>query len=173
MAQSVITLIATPGAVDANSYITLAEMEIIIHQRPHHDSWDNIVGSSADDIKKAALVWATKILDELNWIGSIVSETQALRWPRDSIYDLDNRLLANDEIPYNLKLATSELAFALNAEDRLSDSGTEGFNSIQVGPIKLDITPRDRKSLIPKYIITALSYWLESSHSLNASVSSV
>jgi len=174
MAQSVITIIATAGAVDANSYLTLAEMETIIHQRPHHDSWDALVGSSADDIKKAALIWATRILDTLNWKGIRASETQALRWPREGVYYYDDLLLDETSIPEHLKVATSELAFNLNADDRLSDSGTEGFKSIQVGSIKLDIDKLDRKILIPKYIMNGISELLNGSNtSLNAAISSV
>ena len=156
MAQSVIVIDATVGGASTNSLLTLAETDERIHQKPFHDAWDTIAD---DDAKHAGMVWATRILCHYRWKGKIASQTQALSWPRSKVYDKDGREYADDDYPEWLKVAAAELTFYLVTEDRLADSGTEGYKKIQVGSINLEIDKYDRPSWIPNYIINAISYW--------------
>jgi len=168
MPTSVITIIATPGAADANSYLTLADAETILHARPHHETvWD--AGALTDDQKKAALVWATRIISQYHYKGSPTYETtQALPWPRIGVYDNDGREFDDATIPEWLEVATAELAFNMIASDRLSDAGTEGFSKIELGSLKLTIDPKDRAKWIPEYIMKALRpYFAGTTSSLN------
>lgn len=158
MAQSVIVIDATIGGAASNSFITLAEANEYNHARPFHVKWDRITD---DDEKNAALVWSSRILSHYKWKGVIASQTQALTWPRANTYDKDNREYASDALPEWLKVSCAELAFYLATEDRLGDTGTEGFSSIKIAEITLAINPDDRPSWIPNYIIDAISPWLD------------
>jgi len=158
MAQPSIVIDATIGGVSTNSILTLAETEELIHQHPFHDQWDTI---SDDDIKHAAMIWATRIMNHYGWKGVIASQTQALSWPRTEVYDKDNREYASDSYPEWLRVATAELTFFIAIEDRLTDTGTEGFKKIKIGPIDLEIDKYDRPDWIPNYILRAISPWFD------------
>lgn len=127
------TLVATPGAADANSYTDRAEAdEYLLNDRLHASAWDTL----DDSAKDAALMWATRELERLDYVGYRVTETQALKWPRSEAY-LDGRLLANDEVPKQMKDATAEMAFWLSQGDRSAPSSGEQFQELGVGPITL------------------------------------
>lgn len=161
MADEPVALDTEIGGATTNSFITLVEADAYIHARPFHDAWDN--AQLTDDRKRAALVWATRILSQFGWKGTYVSDTQALPWPRDGVYDLDGRAYSITAYPEWLKVATSELALALITSDRLGDSGTEGFSSIKLGSMTLNVDPKDRASWIPEYIMKAIRPWLNGS----------
>jgi len=160
MAISVIALDATLKGVSSNSYLDLAAAEVYIHQHPSHDEWDKITD---DDIKKAAILWATRILSHFKWVGAPTTEEQALPWPRTGIYDLDGRAQDEDLLPEWLLLATAELTYHLGVGDRMNDAGTEGFSKIKLGSINLEINPNDRPDLIPQYILSAIRPWMQTS----------
>ena len=145
-----LTVIATAGAVDANSYCTLAEAEAYFLGRLHiTDDWTAAIAAD----KNAALVWATSVLDsEMNWYGWAISETQALRWPRSGLMTPDHYCVTSVDIPTFLKRATAEFAMHLIAADRLADADTMGFKKIAVGSIQITTDKFDRKSIIPKAV---------------------
>jgi len=167
MAQATITIDATIGGADTNSYLSLADADNLIHQRPFHSAWDSITD---DEEKNAALVWATRILSGYSWKGYIASQTQKQAWPRSGIYDKDGRAQSSLTYPEWLEIACSELAFNVATEDRLADSGTEGFSEIKVGSIALKIDKSDRVDQTPDYIIDGFRSWLKSAKQNNASV---
>lgn len=156
MAQSIITIDATLKGASSNSYLTLAEAEVYIHQHPSHGDWDKI---NDDDIKKAAIIWATRILSHFKWSGAPTTTTQALPWPRSSIYSMDGIAQDQDALPEWFKVACAELAYQLGVGDRLNDTGTEGFSKIKIGSIDLAIAPSDRPDLVPEYIMNAIRPW--------------
>jgi hypothetical protein len=76
-------LIATPRASDANSYITVAEADDLAANRLNTTAWDDSLEL------EAALIQATSILDQQDYIGITADEyleteepIQALKWPR-------------------------------------------------------------------------------------------
>jgi len=93
-----ITIVATPGASDANSFATLEEADAYLDLRLHADAW---VGT---EDKKRALITATRELDAMTYQGSRLTDTQALSWPRRGV---------PDPFPRRLKDATCELAHEL------------------------------------------------------------
>ena len=135
------SLDASVGGSASNSYLTVAEADAYHTKRLFNSAWTSI---SDVPTKEAALEWATRVLDRQNWNGYRMAITQALRWPRAYVYDLDGIMIPSNIIPQFLKDATAELAFLLVQQDRTGDAGTEGFSSITVGPIKLDINSYDR-----------------------------
>jgi len=167
MAQSVITLDVTISGTDTNSYLSLADAEVLLHERPFHGDWDKI---TEEDEKKAALIWATRILSHMQWKGYPTDIDQKQAFPRTGIYDLDQRDYPDDEYPDWLTVATSEIAFYIATDDRLSESGTEGFSEIKVASISVKIDKMDRSGLIPEYIMDAMRPWLQFSAKFNAEV---
>lgn len=97
------TIIATPGASTANSYLTLVEAQAYFDTRLSVAGWDN-----ADD-QNVLLIMATRVIDSIarplktlvpaqggiaayyrtrrTWTGSPASTTQRLAWPRVGMYD--------------------------------------------------------------------------------------
>lgn len=144
-----LTLIATPGAVDANTYCTLAEADSYFEKRLHKTTWSDAL--SAD--KNIALAWATSVLDnEINWYGWSMSEVQALRWPRTGLASPDGWTISSTTIPQFLKNATAEFAMHLIDSDRMADDDMAGIKQIAVSSIQIATDKWDRKTLIPQAV---------------------
>lgn len=138
-------LIATPGAVDANSYATLAEANAFHAQTLNASVWT----AASDANKEIALQWATRLLDEqVSWIGEIVTDTQALRWPRAGVYTPDGILLDSDSIPTFLKNATAELAKQLLANDRTAETSSFGISELTVDVVKIVFDKTESKAVL-------------------------
>lgn len=142
------TLIATAGAVNANSYATVAEADT------YHDA--HLYGTEWTDAETAnkivALIWATRLLDELcDWDGNKISRDQALRWPRSDVWDRDDYEIDNTTIPQFLKNATAELARHLLIKDRLQemDENVAGLEMVKAGPVQVDFSSMDRIDALP------------------------
>lgn len=142
------TLIATPGADDANSYATVAEANTYHEAHLYMTAWEN----ADDDNKVIALIWATRLLDEQNdWIGEKASAAQALRWPRSYAEDADGYPIDAATIPQKLKEATAELARHLLVKDRLQvmDDNVAGLESVKAGSVEVSFSSMDRIDLLP------------------------
>ena len=78
------TIDATVGGENSNSYATLAEAQAYFDERLNVDSWT----AASTDTQNRSLIQATRIIDaSYEWQGERASSTQALDWPRDSVYD--------------------------------------------------------------------------------------
>jgi hypothetical protein len=97
------TIVATPGAANANSYLTRAEAQAYFDARLSVAGWDD-----ADD-QDVLLIMATRVIDAIarplktfvpaqggiaayyrtrrTWTGAPASTTQRLAWPRTGMYD--------------------------------------------------------------------------------------
>jgi hypothetical protein len=153
------TIIATPGLPASNSYLTLAEAnDIIVNQRLHNSAW--VAANSTQ--KEVALIWATRIIDgAFDWYGALRSLNQGLRWPRVGMLDRDERYVDPDTIPVQLKQAVADLALALLTRDRISEPEMLGLgiSSARVGPLSVTLDSKMVLSLIPSYVIDALTPW--------------
>lgn len=132
------TLVATPGALDANSYCSLAEADAYHNTRGHNDEW--AVATPED--KEKFLLWAQRLLDQEDWTGSKNSYTQPLRWPRGSVRDQDGYIYLNTVIPQWLKNAQAELAFHFIRDDRTEDQGNLQSRHEQLGSMQSTDTVR-------------------------------
>lgn len=132
---------ATPGADDANAYVTVDDAEAYASYR---------VGSAAflaltDDQKIQALVTATRDIDTLEddpgFVGERASEDQALAWPRTG-----TDTAASDELPRSLVNATIELAMsyapAFESGSTLdvlnADTGNGNIKREKTGPLETE-----------------------------------
>src|ERR1043166_138769 len=98
------SLVATVGGSTSNSYVTLAEAETYFGDRINssvNGNWTNTSAGVArtDAEKSAALVTATRRIDEEQFRGHKASSSQALKWPRYDVYDEDGIAFVSDVIP--------------------------------------------------------------------------
>ena len=75
------TLNCTLGDPAANSYVCLDEAEQIAANIPGGDEWVAL----SDDEKVFSLIAATALLETLSYAGTICSDTQRLKWPREGV----------------------------------------------------------------------------------------
>lgn len=130
-------LIPTPGAVDANTYASLAEFNAYAAARVPALAWFT---TATDPQKEAALQAAARELDAcFAWTGSAVDEVQALTWPRSGMLTRNGFAIATTVIPQDLKNAQCEFALQLGAGDRLGDNSAleKGITSLKAGSVAL------------------------------------
>ena len=154
------TLVATAGAVNANSYTTVAIADQFHLDRP-------VVGTTAatglwsaatTDQKTAALLWATKLLEQyFVWNGYITDSVtpQALLWPRTGLINLNGLSSLDDAtIPNQIQWATAEFARQLLVSDRAGDSAveTQGIKLLKAGSIRIDFKDNVHAKPIPDVV---------------------
>lgn len=149
-----IAIVATPGAADANSYLTLAAAQAIVDGFIQDD--DVIAWASATtDQKNRALFTATQRLDRERFLGARSTDTQSLQWPRTGVRRPDTYIntyavgfpfrittdyFDDNEIPVQVQYAEVVLAVYLNNNtDALGLSGLEDYKNVKIGSI--DVTP--------------------------------
>lgn len=117
-----------------NSYATVEEADAYFADRLDVAAW-----TDADPSQKAkALVTATSVLDEQQWTGSAISESQLLAFPRIGGY-YDPKLGTFIEfslVPSRIIFATFEQSYhLLNNDGLLDDSGS--VTNLSVSSINL------------------------------------
>jgi hypothetical protein len=149
-----IVIVATPGAADANSYLTLAAAQLIIDgfvQDADVTAW----ATATTDQKNRALFSATQRLDRERFLGARATDTQALQWPRTGVRKPDTYIntyavgfpfrittdyYTDTEIPQQVQYAQVVLAAYLNNNpDGIGLSGLEDYKNVKIGSI--DVTP--------------------------------
>ena len=145
---------ATPGGVNANSYLTLNDAQAIVDgfvEDADVTAW----ASATTDQKNRALYTATQRLDRERFLGARSTDTQALQWPRTGVRKPDTYIntyavgfpfrISTDyfddtEIPTQIQYAQVVLAvFLHNNTDALGLSGLEDYKNVKIG--SLDVTP--------------------------------
>jgi hypothetical protein len=143
------TIVATPGAANANSFATEVEFIAYASARLNVPTGTTVSGSACTETEKKALVEATRELTLLMYAGIRPSSTQALSWPRGYAPnpDLDQLepggsltdvYFADDVIPQRVKDATVELALAFikaGTSDIAGPDTTVGVIEKTVGPL--------------------------------------
>jgi hypothetical protein len=160
-------LIATPGAVDANSYATVAQAQEYV------DTLMSGVNGWADAstaLKEGALQTATRLIDAtFRWLGLPTYVDQALGFPRSGL-TLNAQNVNSLTIPRQIKDATSEFARFLlipsAPESIISDAAQQGIESVKAGSVEVQFTKMeqyDRRLLpIPAYVVALIpSQWYE------------
>lgn len=100
-----VTVVATAGASNANSYLSVAAADDLANLYLGTLSW----ATASTDNKGRALIMATRYLDELSYIGDKATTTQALLWPRSEA-ECGDWSFTSSEIPQPIKQATFDLA---------------------------------------------------------------
>lgn len=144
------TIIATPSAVDANSYATIAEFKDYAASRFPQLNW--FLAAPTDDEIAAVLVGARRALDSsFAWTGVTSTNTQALPWPRNGMLSRNGFEVPLDVVPQELKDAQSEFALQLKGGDLLSDNDPlkKGITSIKAGSVALSFSDVKGKATTP------------------------
>lgn len=149
------TFDSTVGGSSSNSYATVTAFGDYYGGRMDVSE----ATSAATLTLQQALVMATYRLDQEEYVGVAVSQTQALKWPRYDVW-MPNGLDYEDEtaIPGRVQRATFELALHyLRNTTAQSDTGLEPFQHVRIG--ELDVTPRTdrRASALPAFVAALLS----------------
>ena len=155
------TLDATVSGANANSYITIATGNAYHNTRLHNSEWFD----ADTDTRERALKWATRKLDDLVWLGTASTDTQALRWPRGGVYDPYGLEVDSTTIPGWLEDATAEYAWELIKADRQVDSDTAGISQVMAGEVMVKFDKNDRKSRLPIAVREVINYYLDKSAS--------
>ncbi|MFZ9959900.1 MAG: DnaT-like ssDNA-binding protein [Candidatus Limnocylindrus sp.] len=103
-----VTITATAGASNANSYLTVAQADTLADDYLGTLKWS----SATTDNKGRALIMATRYLDQLSWIGTRASTTQSLAWPRTDA-ECGEWSFLSTVIPDPIKQGCFDLAEAL------------------------------------------------------------
>ena len=149
-----VVIVATPGAVNANSYLTLAEAQAIIDGMVL-DADVTAWGTATTDNKNRALYSAAQRLDRERFLGARATDTQSMQWPRTGVRKPDTYIntyavgfpfrittdyFTDTEIPTQIQYAQAVLAaFLHNNTDALGLSGLEDYKNVKIG--SLDVTP--------------------------------
>jgi hypothetical protein len=125
-------LIVTPGGTTSNSYGTLAEAQTYFSRKLYTDSWD----AATNQQRELALLMAAERLEQLDYVGIVVDEDQAMKWPRqlNEAGDLI-RTYAITTIPTPVKHAQFEMAhWILQTEGGSSViAGAGDIESLKIG----------------------------------------
>lgn len=149
-----ITLDATVGGANANTYLTLNDAQAIIDGLVE-DGDVTAWASATTDQKNRALYTAAQRLDRERYLGARVTDTQAMQWPRTGVRKPDTYIntyavgfpfrittdyFTDTEIPDQVKKAQAILAAYLNNnKDGIGLSGLEDYKNVKIGSI--DVTP--------------------------------
>jgi len=145
---------ASVGGVASNSYVTLTAAGDYFLGRLSASEWDD----ADEPERESALMMATARLDVETFIGSPVTTTQRLQWPRFSVPDRNGWLYATDAIPRLVQEATFELALAVLKDPTLFEGGGDlsEFEHLSLG--SLDVTPRTSSSgTLPSVVLRLIA----------------
>lgn len=154
----VTALDVTPASPTANAYVSLAVADQYHLDRPAvGTTW----GVATADQKTAAILWATKLLDNLwTWNGYPESLTQALAWPRKGILKRHglSGYISSTEIPTQIQSATAEYARQLLVSDLAANSDIEslGITSLTAGPVSLSFKDSVRAKPVPDIVVNLI-----------------
>ena len=149
-----VTIDATAGGANANSYITLAEADTFVEAMISSSDVSKWTTGN-DDTRNRALTAAAERLDRERFLGARATNTQARQWPRTGVrkpdtyvntyatgfpFRISEDYFTDTEIPDQVKRAQIELAVYLkNNVDGISLGGLEDFKSVKIG--SLQVTP--------------------------------
>jgi len=136
-----------------NSYVDVSDGDTYFADKLDVDAWT----SASPTQKSQALITATQVLENLDWVGQAVSDTQNLAFPRYGEY-FDPRLgcevwMDGTSTPKRIPTAQMELAYHLLNNDGLLDNTGEVVN-LDIGSITLEriIKPALLPDVVRKYI---------------------
>ncbi len=115
-----------------------------------------------------AVLLATKIIDQFNFIGTVADVNQPLQWPRINAVNRNGQPIASNVIPGGIKDATCELAYFLlthDITDPLQARYVFDLTSERIGESQTSFKAHGGK--LPEFVLTLLKPYLveQSRHS--------
>lgn len=145
---------ATVGAIDANSYVTVAEADAYFSDSFGKGLWASALPADKD----ALVISASRSLDQfITWSGQKTSDTQSMEWPRNNAYDKTGRLYPNNVIPGPVRFAAFELAYYMLQNGGLSFA-EQSVDRVKVGPVDVEFSEKSTDSGIPNFIEALVSH---------------
>jgi hypothetical protein len=158
-----LTLVATPGADDANAYATVAEADDELSYRVGGEAWD----TETADQKIQDLVTAASIIDGLLLNGEPSTDSQSMQFPRDGDTDIPlevwkaNILLALDVAKKRQAGATDVVnpTVSTTKRARSGDDEVEFFEPVADlrDPYSLAALPLEVQRLLTLWVILPVS----------------
>ncbi len=143
--------------VGKNSYISVADADTYFLGRVDAAAW-----TSADNqMKEQSLITATRMLNEIIWVGVAASDLQTIAFPRIGSYlePVLGKVVELDPvvIPQRMLAATCEQAYQLLNNDGLLDE-TGSISKLKVDVIELEGLDGE-SALPPRFSTTAENYY--------------
>lgn len=168
-------VIVTPGDPTANSYATVARMDIYLGTR----LWVSAKVTAADQVtKEKALIMATRAMDtnlsphrelftrdgldfyriSAYWAGVPTTTTQALAWPRIGMKNRIGADIPTNVIPNELEDSVSEFATQLIDSNRLADNAViaAGLTALRAGSVALNFKSEFVTKVLPDAVTSLL-----------------
>lgn len=129
-------LVATPGASNANGFLTVAEADSLAAEHPFGAPW---IAISVSQIKEAYIITATRILNSQCFLGQATTSTQYLGFPRSGLLNRNGYSLDPTIVPLEVKQATFELILVLIDSSTVAESPIDvlGITEVKAGPVSL------------------------------------
>ncbi len=167
-----VTLVTTPGAADASSYVSVADADTYFNSRLRIAAWTN---ASTDD-KGRALIMATADLEaNVEWdiakTGWRTHRDGALKFPKVSVVTRSGDAYYDREsIPPFVVEYVCEQALAHLVGERTTDVDARGIEAVTVGPVSVDFDTAvaGARKLSTDRAWRAVSYWAASSGDVSA-----
>ena len=149
-----LTFDATVSGETATSYVTVEYADSFFNLRLNSDSWDELTTTE----KQAALVQATRRIDNEYFQGDKKSRLQSLQWPRNFIFDKNGYPRDSSVIPSEIEHAVCEMAFYLVDEDNreVSDSMMTDMKRVKIGPLEYEFRDSRTGDKLPPVVTNLL-----------------
>ena len=122
---------ATVSGAASNSFVTRAEANTYFGDRSYVAEWT----AATDAAKDAALVTASRRVDEEQFVGGRTTLTQALQWPRHDTYTDDGVAYDSAAIPARVKEAVFMCALEILKTDFLQQNYLANYSFLQSGTV--------------------------------------
>jgi hypothetical protein len=150
--------------VGTDSYVTLVEADALLAHHPKREEWR----CRSDFQKEVGLVEATRMMDQLRYVGR-VAETdmalQALAWPRSGACDSEGRTIDSTVVPEQVKLGEAVLALHLLEAEFEADEVPRNLERVKAGNVEVEFAAHLRKQRIPDEVMEILATVLEAQNS--------
>lgn len=165
-----LTLDATVGGANANSYNTQAENDALLEAVPWASATWAALTSAIKDVNSVRATFALDV--EFDYLGNRADLTtpQALEWPRANVVILDRGTIASNIIPSEIKQAQAELAHYYSQQTEQPEAAA-GLSDLELpGGLKLGFKESTVRSTgaIPPHIGQIIRKFLVSSQSSGA-----
>lgn len=152
------TFDSTSGGVSANSYVSTSEADDYFTGHLEGEQWWEPLSSGR---KQAALVQSSLRLEQEAFGGLKDTDTQALSWPRQMVYDREGcDYRDRTVIPPELKIAVYELALyylkKVSGEFTSDDEDLETLDSYKVGPLDMVFKKGMKADRLPTKVVRQL-----------------
>lgn len=157
-------------AAGTNSYGTRAEADAYFEDSLRKEVWYSFTASKRDQ----SLIEATRILERIPYRGTKTSPSQALEYPREGLFDINDIALTGTEALAVMKEAEFEYAIFLlgkpSAINETDSSGKANVKSAGAGSAKVEFFRPQKSIRFPLSIRELIGSFISGAGSLTATV---